>query len=320
MNINFAFLRHGHGCHNSISNLVKYDVISIDDGMKFMKPNKDDNIFSKMFKEKSFTLNDPVLTEIGVEASIYNGCIVNKILRNLSTFTNKKELDMNTFNVVGCSPLLRSMETAYYMTRKWKNPPDQIYVFPLLREIDESSIDKYSEKSKEIIRITPSYSMKTIKEQKEYLRGLGILDKFNFSFVEAFPTERIEPGDIKEFIKWFGLYFIKLLNKKQSDLNIFIITHAGVLKDFSKEGFYNNSGFVINTSYDVNKQVFAVRPHISLNNYIGKYNFFKDYNNPTYNTKSYYCPSNRCGQLCSVASGRMQDKVKKINLYCDPNS
>ena len=117
-------------------------IISIDDGMKFMKANKDDNILTKMFKQKSFTLNDPVLTEIGVEASIYNGCIINKILRNLSQFTNKKELEMKTFNVVGCSPLLRSMETAYYMTRKWKNPPDQIYVFPLLREIDESSIDK----------------------------------------------------------------------------------------------------------------------------------------------------------------------------------
>jgi hypothetical protein len=49
-------------------------------------------------------------------------------------------------------------------------------------------------------------------------------------------------------------------------------------------------------------------------------NFFKDYNNPIYNTKTYYCPSDRCGQLCSVSAGFSSEKVKKLNLQCNPNS
>jgi broad specificity phosphatase PhoE len=317
MNVNFAFLRHGHGCHNAISNLVSYNMITRDQGRKFLY-KKDDT--TNILKNDILPLHDPVLTHLGVEASVYNGCIINKILKNLSRFTAKTELQMDTFNVVGCSPLIRCMETAYYMTRKWKNPPNKIYVFPLLREIDESSMDKYSEQSKEIIRITPSYSIKSINEQKEYLRQLGILDKFDFSFVEAFPTQRIEPGDIKEFLKWFGKYFMKLLDKKEKKLNVFIVTHAGVLRDFAQEGFYNNSGFVINTIFDKTKRDFTTQRYISLNNYIDKYNFFKDYNNPMYNTKTYYCPSNRCGQLCSVSAGSSSDKVKKLNLQCDPNS
>jgi hypothetical protein len=216
------------------------------------------------------------------------------------------------------------METSYYMTRKWKNPPKQIYVFPLLREIDESSNDKYSETSKDIMRITPSYAILPIQEQKAYLKKLGILEFFDFSFVESFPQERIEPGDIHEFIKWFNKYFVNLLEKQSGSLNVFVTTHAGVLRDFSKTGYYNNSGFVINTTLDKH---FTVNKLISLNDYISSYNFFKDYQK--YNTKSYYCPSDRCGQLCSVANDKnnkndKNDKndtndinVKQIGLECN---
>jgi hypothetical protein len=318
MNINFAFLRHGYGCHNAMSNLVREGVISYTNANKFLKKN-DGNL--NVFTSDIVPLNDPVLTNVGVEASIYNGCIINKILRRLSYLTNDKNLEMDAFNVVGCSPLIRCMETAYYMTRKWKNPPKKIYVFPLLREIDESSDNKYSEKSKNIMRITPSYAILPIQEQKAYLKKLGILEYFDFSFVESFPQERIEPGDIHEFIKWFNKYFINLLEKRSKNLNVFITTHAGVLKDFSKTGYYNNSGFVINTTLD--KQ-FTINKLISLNDYISSYNFFQDYQK--YNTKSYYCPSYRCGQLCSVANDtynkqadKQQDNknVKQIGLECN---
>jgi hypothetical protein len=316
MNINFAFLRHGYGCHNAISNLVNKGVISDTNADKFLKKN---NGNLNVFTSDIVPLNDPVLTNVGVEASIYNGCIINKILRRLSQFTNDKKLEMNTFNVVGCSPLIRCMETAYYMTRKWKNPPKKIYVFPLLREIDESSNNKYSETSKHTMKITPSYAILSIQEQKEYLKKLGILQYFDFSFVESFPQERIEPGDIHEFIKWFNKYFINLMEKRSKTLNVFITTHAGVLKDFSKTGYYNNSGFVINTTLRLSQ--FTINKMISLNDYITSYNFFRDYQK--YNTKSYYCPSDRCGQLCSVANYTTSDthidnkNVKQIGLECN---
>ena len=306
MNINFAFLRHGYGCHNAMSNLAKSGILEYEYARKFLGRNNQEN------SGNIIPLNDPVLTNIGVEASIYNGCIINKIFKSISD--NEPAVMLDTFNVVGCSPLIRCMETSYYMTRKWKNPPNKIYVFPLLREIDESSVDKYSQQSKEIIRVTPSYSIKSIQEQKDYLRTLGILDSFDFSFVETFPKERIEPGDIKEFISWFAKYFMTLLNTDNKNLNVFITTHAGVLRDYAGEGFYNNSGFVINTTYVDN---FAKNTYVSLNNHIKEYNFFKDYSNEKYNTKEYYCPSNRCGQLCSVANDSgIKGSLAKIGLKC----
>jgi len=319
MNINFAFLRHGYGCHNAMSNLVNEGVISYTNANKFLKKN-DGNL--NVFTSDIVPLNDPVLTNVGVEASIYNGCIINKILRQLPNLTGDKNLQMDKFNVVGCSPLIRCMETAYYMTRKWKNPPKQIYVFPLLREIDESSNDKYSETSKDIMRITPSYAILPIQEQKMYLKKLGILEYFDFSFVESFPQERIEPGDIHEFIKWFK-YFVNLLEKRSGSLNVFVTTHAGVLRDFSKTGYYNNSGFVINTTKKIigdstSNKHFTINKLISLNDYITSYNFFRDYQK--YNKKSYYCPSDRCGQLCSVANGTNGTNgtnLKQIGLECN---
>jgi broad specificity phosphatase PhoE len=316
MNINFAFLRHGYGCHNAMSNLVSSQVITYKQAKEFLSTEKNVNVQPEknIFSKDILPLNDPVLTHVGVDASIYNGCIINKILKRLPEIYNDPRLNMETFNVVGCSPLIRCMETAYYMTRKWKNPPNKIYVFPLLREIDESSVDKYSEESKEIIRITPSYSIKSIQEQKDYLQSLGILKYFDFSFVEAFPSERIEPGDIKEFIVWFGKYFVNLLDKKQTQLNVLITTHAGVLRDYANEGFYNNSGFVTSMTYNGR---FSLNRYVSLNDFIKEYNFFLDYKNPKYSSKEYYCPSDRCGQLCSVASGRTGKEVQKVNLVCN---
>jgi|694.fasta_scaffold00208_56 hypothetical protein len=37
MNINFAFLRHGHGCHNAMSNLAADGVLSYEHANKFIK-------------------------------------------------------------------------------------------------------------------------------------------------------------------------------------------------------------------------------------------------------------------------------------------
>lgn len=281
-NLNFVFVRHGYGCHNAIGNLVNNNLLDYKNGKQLLKSD----------------LIDPELTPIGINASISNGDIINKVIKSLSTTLNNKDLNMNEINVIGCSPLIRSMETAYFMSRKWINPPKKIYVFPLLREIDESSEDKYSQTSFVNMETIPSYSMKTIIEQKKYLRSIGILDTFDFSFVETYPDLRKQPGDISRFINWFILKYMSQIQYR-SNLNIFIVTHAGVLKDYSKTGFINNSGFVLNGK--VQDNIFNLNKYISIDSFLPK-EFFKEYYKSEWNKKSHYCPSNRCGngKLCKM--------------------
>lgn len=328
-NINFCFVRHGYSCSNALSSLQKNNVITLNERRKFAGNSNEKDIQP---------LIDPELTPIGVDASINNGCIISKIIKSLYKLTGKEHLKIDRMNIVGCSPLIRAMETAYYMTRKWNNPPNKIYVFPLLREIDERSIDKYSKESRRVIDTNPGYRMKSIQEQKSYLRKAGLLHFFDFTFVEQYENLRKEPGDIIQFMKWFYKYFLPLI-KYNGGLNIFITTHAGVLKDFSEEGFYNNSGFLINTlptnvdygkgtlpsihKYGIGKTIpekyltFEFKHYISFNNFLPKF-FFKDYDKSVYNGKEYFCPSNRCGQLCSVARKTDKESLfnKKIEIKC----
>lgn len=230
MNINYIFVRHGNGCHNAIRTLYNDGMIS-----KEVMQNYNTSEFY-----------DPELTSVGVNASIHNGSVISKMLKNTVNKEFPNNLDLSTMNVVGCSPLIRCMETAYYMTRKWKNPPNKIYVFPYLREINEGSDNKYSSESINIMNTNSSYAMKNIADQKKYLRENGILNYFDFSFVEQYYNERNAPGDVKNFINWFCKKFVTLINPVPK-LNVFITTHAGVLRDFANEGFINNSGFILTT-------------------------------------------------------------------------
>lgn len=272
MNVNFVMVRHGYGCHNALRNLYNNNIIPTTENMTTL------NIYS-----------DPELTPMGVDISIDNGKIISDIL---------KDINIDKMNVVGCSPLLRSMETAYFMSRKWKNPPNKIYVFPFLREIDEHSNNKYSVKSRKVIDTIPSYSMKTIKEQKRYLSEAGLLNYFDFSFVEQDLIGRQEPGDITHFITWFNQNYLQKLQKFYKNINVFIVTHAGVLKDFSNIGFYNNSGLVLNTYINTQGNI-TYKNMISLNDYLHS-SFFKDYS--IYGNINHFCPSNRCGLLCKKYS------------------
>jgi len=366
-NINFAFIRHGFGCHNAISGLHKSELISVEDAMIFSGKRNEIN---------KNAMVDPVLTQVGVDASIHNGCVMNQIFRSIDSIIQNNygdTINMDKINVIGCSPLIRCMETAYYMSRSWPNPPSKIYVFPFLREIDESSDNKYSLAS--IIRMNkkPFYAMKSIEEQKKYLESLGILNFFDFSFVEMFKKERAEPGDIETFTRWFVAYFFQKKGSLPSNdsfvkgslpsndsfvkgslpsndsfvkgslfsndsfvkgtlsqtqdlpekLNVFIVTHAGVLSDFAvdDEGFVNNSGFIINTIYNKTTGIMSIKKYITLNPFLEFFNFYQDYKN--INMKEYYCPSNRCGNLCSVMKDKEQkdDKgdLKHINVTCDIN-
>jgi hypothetical protein len=350
----FIFVRHGYSCSNSIGHLLQSDIIKRSDAKNLLKsPDQIKTVFNSNIKP----LNDPVLTHLGVDASIHNGCIINKVLKSLGKSTSQTDItdgeptgsvtkgrftlqmenprvrqgtdiddvvrrqgtdfNIDKIHIIGCSPLIRAMETAYYMSRKWINPPNKIYVLPFLRELDEGSSDKFSETSIEKINTSPGYAMKSLQEQKDYLAKLGILNFFDFSFVEAFPEPRLQPGDIKLFFKWFATYYLPLVVEPVDDLNIFIVSHAGVLRDFTKTGFVNNSGFVINTTYKstfLSKNLIP-KGYILLEPYLNRYNFFKDYTNPIYN-QEYYCPSERCGQLCSVINVK-SDKLKTLNLECN---
>lgn len=285
-NVNFAFVRHGYGCHNAARPLYQNGVLNLD-------------------KTDVLKIVDPELTPLGVDASLNNGCVIAKILKKLPMITNDSTLDMSPVHIVGCSPLLRSMETAYFMTRNWRDPPKKIYVFPLLREIDEGSDDKYSQKSRREIDIVPSYAMRSIREQKDYLRTLGIREYFDFSFVESDEASRREPGDIREFIKWFSLQ-----NPRGTNINVFVVTHAGVLRDFANQGFANNSGFVVNTTI-LNDSSVTYNKFVSLDNYLPNF-FFSSYSDPEYANSDYFCPSSRCGQLCATVKPNSQEDNKQI--------
>jgi broad specificity phosphatase PhoE len=274
MNVNYVFVRHGYGCHNAIKPLYEHGTINREDYNSFLG-----------------ITSDPELTPLGVDMSVHNGLIISKLI--------KDNMNIETINVVGTSPLLRSMETAYYMTRDWENPPNKIYVFPFLREIDEHSNDKYSSKSRKYMEISPSYAMKPIKEQKKLLKKQGILQYFDFSFVEWNEKLRKEPGDIITFANWFSEHFISNLDSSLP-MNVFIVTHAGVLRDYANQGFPNNSGFLLNTSIKNTVYGLKVKYHKMRSfNKILPPSFFHNYHHKSYNDKNIYCPSNRCGTLCS---------------------
>lgn len=273
--VNYAFIRHGFGCHNSIKSLYSQNILT-----------------KKQIKDAEYT--DPELTPLGVDASISNGCIVNKTLKKLTVNIPDKLVNFNEINIVGCSPLIRSMETAYFMSRQWSDPPTKIYVFPYLREIDESSNDKFTNMSFIRMETEPSYAMKTIEEQKAYLLAKGILQFFDFSFIENNSFERKAPGDIPMFMTWFAKSFLPLFHVPKN-LNVYIVTHAGVLRDYFHEGFPNNAGGVVSTYYFPSLSKCITRRSLSLKPYLSS-NFFTDYN--SYASTEYYCPSQRCSFIC----------------------
>ena len=284
MNINFTFVRHGLSCINAkrtLSYTTKLD---------------------KRILRNVLDLDDPHLSQMGVETSVNNGKVIENIMFNIHKFSNIK---IDTVDLVGCSPLIRSMETAYYMTRNWKTPPKKIVIFPLLRELDESAVDPYSKYSKNILQSVPGYSMKEIREQKEYLKSIGILDFFDFSIIEMESELRTEPGNIQKFIEWFD-ESIDISSDYEHKFNVFIVTHAGVLHQFAHEGYVNNSGFILNTT--LKDSTIEYNEFISMNNYLPIY-FFKDYNNAKYNL-DYYCPSNRCGKLCTLSDNKSLKKIE----------
>jgi hypothetical protein len=282
-----------------------------------MGPLYNNKVINRISLTDLGVLADPELTPLGVDATIHNGCIISKIMKNIWKLNNNPDVKIDTVNLVCSSPLLRSMETAYYITRKWKNPPNKIYVLPHLRELDERSDDIYSQESLIKINSIPEYAMKSLYEQKQYLKSEGIIKFFDFSFVENDLHSRSQPGNIKVFIDWFSNTFIPILDFDPKMLNVFVVTHSGVLKEFSHQGFHNNSGFLLNTNIIPASKTIKFKSLYPFDKYLPD-NFFTDYNNPEFANTSYYCPSKRCGQLCSIAKPSSSNSIKKFTSQCNP--
>lgn len=286
--INFAFIRHGYGCHNAVGPLIDNGVINKRDFLR-INPNN---------------LVDPELTQIGVDATIQNGCIVSNVLHN--------SLEIPYMNVVVSSPLIRSMETAFFMTRTWTNPPETIYVMPHLREVNERAHGKniFSNESFKIMEMTPEYAMKDINEQREYLRSKGLLQYFDFSFVEQYAYERKQAGHIQTFIPFFVRTFMSGVRSLPNPLNVLVITHHGVLRNYSGESYHNNSGFVLNTKLASGNVVMG--DMMSLTKHLPR-QFFKNFK--MFQHKDYYCPSQRCGQICSIVNkSKASRKLKRADV------
>jgi hypothetical protein len=216
----FTFVRHGEGCHNMIS-------------------KHSQSLGKESYSRLVEMTSDPELTKAGAIISTYNGNVIKPIIGKV--------------HIVCCSPLLRSMETAYFMSRGWgTDAPSKIFVVPFLRELDESNMKgKYSIKSRMRIDTLGVYQMSTIDNQKKHLmkyavaRDKSLVDFFDFTFVEQrdksflqpavkpfLKNGRREPGDIPTFMKWAKTVMLSQLGLQGQNVSLVAVTHAGVLKDF----------------------------------------------------------------------------------------
>lgn len=227
MILNFYFIRHGLSCYNAIKN---------------------QNVYEKWDGDKE-RASDPHLTNIGV----YNSILTGKWL--------KQKIGDNRFDIVFSSPLIRAMETAQ-LTSLRKN---KVRVVPYLREIDEHSSNKNSKKSIKKMLSNPAYKKLKLKIQKKRLNKHKLLYYKNRKMYKFYDTKKYNKvGDINNFLNYFYKYFYKTLPNKEY-INILIVSHAGVLKDYYKKSFNNNDGFYIrmNTEKQILKKKSLNNPYLS---------------------------------------------------------
>jgi hypothetical protein len=233
--VNYIFIRHSQSTGNALNNMISKKIVTLNQANYLI-----DNV-----------LIDPEVSPAGKFASTINGKVISDIL---------KTKGIEFINVYGCSTLLRSMISAYYLSRNWEKVPDRIFVLPHLREIDENSNDKWSGESLKNVETITAYRMKDLKEQKEILQNMGILQHFDFSFVENNEYNRHSLGDISNFINWTNQNVLRNLFSRTdipTFVNFFVITHAGVLSDFTKGSFVNNTGIIAEACYCIkNKRLF----------------------------------------------------------------
>lgn len=275
MKITFIFIRHGQGCHNIISDLYKKKLLRLNDALDLTGQSKN----------KELALIDPELTSVGINMTKKNAGVLKKVL---------DKRNIHNIDLFLSSGLIRTIETAYYTKKMFGYNDKLIYPVPFLREIDESSTDPKSKKSREVIDTIPSYAMRPLSSQKKYLQDEGILNEVSFDYLD--PTLRHEPGDINDFVHWFLSSELfkrtKMEAKDPSSLTVMVFTHAGVLNRYTLEGFYNNSGFVLtlDTKDPLGKKVDILLKDMK------KEGLFTDYGSIH---PENYCEFPKCGQLCN---------------------
>jgi broad specificity phosphatase PhoE len=253
--INFIFLRHGESCQNLL-----YKIYS--------KGNLTSRQYHKLFTK----FIDPTLSDTGVQDSKTAGIILKK---------NLHKIGINKIHFIASSPMIRAIETAYYMSLLPKQISEittdkTIYVCPYLREM-------YTGDSAFIT--DQKFPLKSISEQKKYLSE-NELNAIDFKFVQDEHLRR-EPGHLKKFIKWFGKSGIaqELINKnKESTLNVIIFLHSHVIKEFSDLSSKNNTGFILKTVYNKN------------NFFYTKNDIYKHTDH--FDRSKFECPSTKCPGIC----------------------
>lgn len=211
----FIFIRHGESCQNLLRSLKHFN--------KVVSYNRE---------KLENTLKDPQLSDVGVTES-------KRIGIELRDWIEKNNLNVR---FVCSSPMIRAIETAVYMTGEATDKNIPVFVMPYLREIDMHS-KIITTKSTDSI-----YPLRTIEEQKEYLKKTGILDRVRFDYVDKKKSKRNQPGDIYSFIK----YFIKksIINFADNDV-VIVVCHSGVMKKYFGSGFTNNNGFIIRCKHEI---------------------------------------------------------------------
>lgn len=239
--VNFIFIRHGESCQQ-----VAYD-------------NARQNDYKRLY----WLFSDPTLSDKGEIQSINAG------KEYVEKFKN--EFNIDSFDIIGSSPMLRTIETAYYMTKEYN--PDNIYVYPFLRECRECNDKDNAEKLNKI------WPMKKISEQKDYLKSKNI-ENIDFKYVEN-NKDRESPGNIEKFLEWFH----KNVNIEKDNTNVLIITHSHVLR-FFRISAENNAGVYLKTVIDKGSIVYTKNDIKSIW--------------PKYLQKKFKCPQTRCKEICET--------------------
>lgn len=232
--INFVFIRHGIGCHN------------YGDKGKYNYP-------------------DAPLSNDGERATKNNAKILKQKLQ--------EEYSIVNFDIFGGSPLIRAIETANIVKEVYTMDSIEsklVYIFPFLRELDEmdNETTPYN-KSRKFFKTSnidnpyfPAYNMVDYDIQKDYLTKKGINVSNDFIYSREDKLLRKEAGDILVFIENFIYKYMSTYSfddvpdlYKKKIINILIVTHAGVLKDFCSQKetictFHNNEGVIVTVDKD----------------------------------------------------------------------
>jgi phosphohistidine phosphatase SixA len=261
--INFIFIRHGESCQNLVGSMYsKYDP---------------------RYNELLDKFSDPTLSDTGTKDSIKAGLLLKK---------NLTKYNINKIDFIAASTMIRAIETAYFMTFYSDYQKKTIInVCPYLRET--RTPDSATQTNK-------SFPLKTLAEQKDYFKSKKMSDSINFNNVLGKDPSgkfyiRETPGDIKRFIKWFNknIFILHMMPhiKKISDnnpINVLVFLHSGVMKDFSTKGPRNNTGFILQTTYNNNKKEIE---------YFKK-NVYMHHTDFEFNRTKTSCPSINCPGIC----------------------